>query len=523
MPKGGQPNAPAIKNLKNLHGEISDVIEGVKPKTKPSSSIPLYKDKEYIKILEDAIDSIKKGYKRGATYLERGKTKLLDTTLYNRAINALIAQPDKAFLKVLQETGFSDPGVLAFKIKQFEDQVLRKYQPVVGMEGHHILTQNTMGWLRDINVEKSLQVMDKVREHMGSGIGLDNLKYGSKLTHRGMSSPKVKGLLAGTAENLVSAHPNPLTGVDDTKFFTTYDRLVAPDVPVGKGQYKAFTRFKKTDSIDFMVDTILNQAGEPGKLFAKALDSGPEQLTKQYYRNLLGKDIFNMTGDPTLMKKYKHLLNELKLNYNDVFTAFAQGGTPKPVNKVFSSNVRKVIQDLNNNPALSEAKISSALKKSALFKNVVRTGSVATVGGIGLLFDGLGAYAGVNEATDEEAGLGKKIVGGLRATSGVSGIASLSGVAAPVAVPVSLLTGVAAEALNYGLDYHARGGAGEGDAPFSLLGPLPEATKYKQENYTGGQTVKIKKEDEETGELKDTYYPSAQLRKIPTNDYSYNF
>ena len=34
-------------------------------------------------------------------------------------------------------------------------------------------------------------------------------------------------------------------------------------------------------------------------------------------------------------KKYKHLLNELKLNYNDVFTAFAQGRKPKPVNKVF--------------------------------------------------------------------------------------------------------------------------------------------------------------------------------------------
>ena len=31
MPRGGQPNAPAIKNLKNLHGELSDIIElGVK-------------------------------------------------------------------------------------------------------------------------------------------------------------------------------------------------------------------------------------------------------------------------------------------------------------------------------------------------------------------------------------------------------------------------------------------------------------------------------------------------------------
>ena len=31
MPKGGQPNAQAIKNLKNLHGELDDIIElGVK-------------------------------------------------------------------------------------------------------------------------------------------------------------------------------------------------------------------------------------------------------------------------------------------------------------------------------------------------------------------------------------------------------------------------------------------------------------------------------------------------------------
>ena len=455
------------------------------------AEVPLYKDKEYIKILEDAIDSIKKGYKRGATYLERGKTKLLDTTLYNRAINALLAQPDKAFLEVLKKTGFSDPGVLAFKIKQFEDQVLRKFQPVVGMEGHHILTQNVMGWMRDIDVEKALHVMNNVRKHMGSGVALDNLIYGSRLTHRGMSSPKVQGLLAGTAENLVSAHVNPITGVDDTKFFTTYDRLVAPDVPVGKGQYKAFTRFKKTDSIDFMVDTILNQAGEPGKLFAKALDSGPEQLTKQYYRDLLGKDIFNMSGDPTLMKKYKHLLHKLNLNYNDVFTAFAQGRKPKPVDKVFSSNVRKVIKELNNNPALSEDRITAALKKSSLFKKVVKIGAATTVGTVGFAFDTLAAQQGISEATDEEAGLGKKIVGGLRATSGVSGIASLSGAAAPVAIPVSLLTGVTAEILDSSLNYAEKGGRKRGDARFSLLGDIPGTDSYKR------LQEKWDKEDEE--------------------------
>ena len=471
---------------KKLGYTVDNIETGV------TSASPLYKDKEYVKILENAINSIKKGYKNKATYLERGTRKLLDTTLYNRSINALLAQPDKAFLKVLQETGFKDPGVLAFKIKQFEDQVLRKYQPVVGMEGHHILTQNTMGWMRDINVEKALQVMDKVREQMGSGVSVDNLKYGSKLTHRGMSSPKVKGLISEAAEGrMVSAHVNPITGVDDTKFFTTYDRLVAPDVPVGKGQYKAFTRFKKTDSIDFMVDTILNQAGEPGKLFAKALDSGPEQLTKQYYRDLLGKDIFNMTGDPTLMKKYKHLLNELKLNYNDVFTAFAQGRKPKPVDKVFSSNVRKVIQNLNNNPALSEDKITAALKKSSLFKKVIKIGAATTVGTIGFAFDTLAAQQGISEAADEEAGLGKKIVGGLRATSGVSGIARLSGVAAPVAVPVSLLTGVTAEILDSSLNYAEKGGRKRGDAKFSLLGDIPGTDSYKR------LQEKWDKEDEE--------------------------
>ena len=454
-------------------------IENIETGVKPSS--PLYKDKEYIKILEDAINSIKDGYKRGAKYLERGKTKILDTTLYNRSINALLAQPDKAFLEVLKKTGFDDPGVLAFKIKQFEDGILRKFQPVTGMEGHHILTQNVMGWMRDIPVRKALQVMDKVRKHMGSGVSLDNLKYGSRLTHRGMSSPQVKGLLGGAAEQMISAHPNPLTGVDDTKFFTKFERLVSPDIPVGKGQYQAFKHFKKTDSIDFMVDTILNQAGEPGKLFAKALDSGPEQLTKQYYRDLLGKDIFNMTGDPTLMNKYKHLLNELKLNYNDVFTAFAQGKKPKPVEKVFSSNVRKVINELNKNPKLSADAISSGLKKSSLFKKVIKIGAATTVGTVGLAFDTFAAQQGISEATDEEAGFGKKLVGGLRATSGVSGIATLTP-AAPVAVPVSLLSGVAAEILNASLDYHASGGRQEGEAAMSYLGDikLPTPTKPKE-------------------------------------------
>ena len=94
-----------------------------------------------------------------------------------------------------------------------------------------------------------------------------------------------------------------------------------------------------------------------------------------------------------------------------------------------------------------------------LLKNTIRNitktkafkiGAATTFGVTGFGFDALSTYAGTGQAIKEKDPL-RKVAGGLEALSGVSGIASLTP-AAPVAVPVSLLSGSVSVALNYAAD-----------------------------------------------------------------------
>lgn len=93
-------------------------------------------------------------------------------------------------------------------------------------------------------------------------------------------------------------------------------------------------------------------------------------------------------------------------------------------------------------------------------KNITKTkafkiGAATTFGVTGVGFDALSTYAGTGQAIKEKDPL-RKIAGGLEALSGVSGIASLTP-AAPVAVPVSLLSGGVSVALNYAADLKDKG------------------------------------------------------------------
>ena len=93
-------------------------------------------------------------------------------------------------------------------------------------------------------------------------------------------------------------------------------------------------------------------------------------------------------------------------------------------------------------------------------KNITKTkafkiGAATTFGVTGVGFDALSTYAGTGQAIKEKDPL-RKIAGGLEALSGVSGIASLTP-AAPVAVPVSLLSGGVSIALNYAADLKDKG------------------------------------------------------------------
>ena len=93
-------------------------------------------------------------------------------------------------------------------------------------------------------------------------------------------------------------------------------------------------------------------------------------------------------------------------------------------------------------------------------KNITKTkafkiGAATTFGVTGVGFDALSTYAGTGQAIKEKDPL-RKIAGGLEALSGVSGIASLTP-AAPVAVPVSLLSGGVSVSLNYAADLKDKG------------------------------------------------------------------
>ena len=93
-------------------------------------------------------------------------------------------------------------------------------------------------------------------------------------------------------------------------------------------------------------------------------------------------------------------------------------------------------------------------------KNITKTkafkvGAATTFGVVGFGFDALGTYAGTDQAIKEKDPL-RKVAGGFEALSGVSGIASLTP-AAPVAVPVSLLSGGVSVALNYAADLKDKG------------------------------------------------------------------
>ena len=117
---------------------------------------------------------------------------------------------------------------------------------------------------------------------------------------------------------------------------------------------------------------------------------------------------------------------------------------------------------LADNPNITAADLDSPsphLLKNTI-KNITKTkafkvGAATTFGVVGFGFDALGTYAGTDQVIKEKDPL-RKTAGAFQTLSGVSGLASLTP-AAPVAVPVSLLSGGVSLALNYAADLKDKG------------------------------------------------------------------
>ena len=158
-----------------------------------AKEIPLYKDKDYVAKLEAVRKYLTEEFKKGSSYMRgsKGNTtkeEFLNKETYNRAMNAIIAQPDRLFEDLLNSkiSGANriSGAELARKIVTKETDTIRKFQWAPGMEGHHLLHQNVMGWFRDIPAEKALEVMDAFRKQGGtSGVVFANLAPLSRKGH----------------------------------------------------------------------------------------------------------------------------------------------------------------------------------------------------------------------------------------------------------------------------------------------------------------------------------------------------
>ena len=318
--------------------------------------VPLYKDKKYVKLLEKILGKLQTGFENKASYLRPSKKGgykqlTLDSETYNRAVNALITQPDKAFLNTLEKFQDVDAAQLAYKIKQTEDGLLRSKQPLLGLEGHHIFHQNTVKRIRKLPIAAQLEVMDKLRKLGGTtGVVPENITYLGKIGHRA-------NLLKDKVIE-VTAHINPFNLKDDTGYWSKdYD-------------------FDPKMNLDEIADALHNEAFGPQAMLAKNAELRKSTVAaKNWFKKTLGGvDIFDPKIDPKLRKKYKTILNELRINFNDVERAFEEGRIPELPNK---GKPIPIIQALKDNPDLiSESKIGTFAKEGKLFKPLEQLGTV---------------------------------------------------------------------------------------------------------------------------------------------------
>ena len=186
------------------------------------TEVPLYKDEKYVELIGQVLTKLKEGFKNKASYTrlsdKTGLEKIIDLSpeLYNRAVNAILSQPNRAFLKVIEKVHNLDATRLGEAITSVEDNLLRNFQLVKGMEAHHILPQNVMTGLSELSPKKALHALHLYRKGGGTtGVVPENIKLGSQLVHRAGKSVRLLSNAAQdkvrSVKNFVSAHVDPLS------------------------------------------------------------------------------------------------------------------------------------------------------------------------------------------------------------------------------------------------------------------------------------------------------------------------
>ena len=497
------------------------------------AEIPLYKDEKYVELLGQVLTKLKEGFKNKAFYtrlseskdpLKAGLEKIIDLSpeLYNRAVNAILSQPNKAFLEVMEKVQDLDPTRLAEAITTVEDGLLRSFQLVRGMEAHHILPQNVMTWLSELSPKKALHALHLYRKGGGTtGVVPENIRLGSQLVHRAggtvrliadAAQDKVQG-----AKNFISAHVNPFTLKDNTKFFMEgFDRKV-------KGVFKEAQRFTEKDSLKFIVETIKDQAGDPSRLFAKALDQPIETKAKEWIAYLTGRDdLFKLAesgADSSLIRKYNKALSYLNINFNDIVKAVARGDklpeVSEDIRNVFKSfsesAASKIDKTWSTNKLLTKLKVNvpdTLLSNPFVGKTLKGKGTRTVLGAvpfIGLPVDAAHAYGSTSLAFREPS-----IDNTIRAGSSWVNFIDQ--------------TGLFDFAVHYMTDPERANEKGRENltnalVKGSMLTSIPSDDsfasymKQREMNMTAPGTVEVEEEDDEGNTITKTY-PSIRLQGV---------
>tara|TARA_R100001082_G_C4354680_1_gene156250 strand:+ start:270 stop:1634 length:1365 start_codon:yes stop_codon:yes gene_type:complete len=326
-----------------------------------AKEIPLYKDKKYVKLITETLDKLTEGYKNKAFWIRPGKTtkKYLNKTLYNRVYNALITQPDKAFIEVINNAIKNNIPIaqLAQQLKTKEDSLLSENKPLLGTEAHHIFHQNTVKRIRKFPIAQQLEIMHKFRKLGGtSGVVPANLTFLGKMAHRA-------NLLKDVVKE-VTAHINPFTLKDDTGYWSD-------DYEFDPEKLNLDDLDPEKLSLDKIAEALYDEAYGPQKMLAKYAGLRKSQVkARQWFKDLLGgTDLFDPKYPASVLNKYKKILSNYEIpDFGVISEAFEKGKTPKlPTGKILSEieALNKLTSGVNYNLGFGDLDVLDLVKRNA--------------------------------------------------------------------------------------------------------------------------------------------------------------
>ena len=183
---------------------------------------------------------------------------------------------------------------------------------------------------------------------------------------------------------------------------------------------------------------------------------------------ILAEDLDSPNIRPELKARYEKALSLVPEGDVQTFKALTKAQEIQAIDWVNDPDIRKLAGKPTGEVTELGARLGgigdTITPQPHLLKNTIRNitktkafkvGAATTFGVVGVGFDALDTYAGTEQVIKEKDSL-RKTAGAFQTLSGVSGLASLTP-AAPVAVPVSLLSGGVSIALNYAADLKDKG------------------------------------------------------------------